>query len=126
MTGVQTCALPIYNLVGPGKPLDTRKFFVSGLELRNDLYFGSGEQRLYNRFGNYLYWGDLMYKLPVYDRTDLVIHFLKSNILDIDLELSLHFAEGSVYNQQILRTTVDIDNIDRRQINRSYRYIWHW
>ena len=97
-----------------------------GLELRNDLYFGSGEQRLYNRFGNYLYWGDLMYKLPVYDRTDLVIHFLKSNILDIDLELSLHFAEGSVYNQQILRTTVDIDNIDRRQIDRSYRYIWHW
>ena len=70
-----------------------------GLELRNDLYFGSGEQRLYNRFGNYLYWGDLMYKLRVYDRTDLVIHFLKSNILDIDLELSLHFADGSVYNQ---------------------------
>ena len=97
-----------------------------GLALKNDLYVGSGEQRLYTRFGNDLYWGDLMYKLPLYDRTDLVIHFFKSNIINIDLELSLHFAMRNVYNQQMLNVSVDIDNFYRRRIDRSYRYIWQW
>lgn len=95
-----------------------------GIAIGNTLYLGSSQQRMYNVFGNYLYWGDLMYKLPFYNRTDLTLHFYKSNILNISLEFSLHFGEGRLYNQQILRSSFNLNNLNGRKLDKSYRYLW--
>lgn len=95
-----------------------------GIAARNILYVGDKQQRLYYTFGNYLYWGDLMYKLPVYNRTDLIVHFYKSNILNVNLELSFHFGEDRLYNQQMLRASFCLDNFENQKLDKSYRYIW--
>lgn len=95
-----------------------------GIGLKNTLYYGNSQQRFYDRYGNHLYWGDLMYKTQMYDRVDLIVHFYKSNILNIKLELSLHFAERHIYNQQILTASFDLDNFRNKNLDKSYKYIW--
>ena len=79
---------------------------------------------MYRQYGNLLYWGDLMYKTNLYDRADLMVYFYKSNILNITLNLSLHFAEGQFYNQQIFTATFDLDNFYNKSLDKSYLYIW--
>ncbi len=95
-----------------------------GIGLKNTLYYGDSQQRMYRQYGNLLYWGDLMYKTNLYDRADLMVYFYKSNILNITLNLSLHFTDGQFYNQQILTATFDLDNFYNKSLDKSYRYIW--
>lgn len=95
-----------------------------GLGLKNTFYYGNSQQKFYSRYGNHLYWGDLMYKTQLYDRVDFIVYFYKSNILNIKLELSLHVAERRIYNQQILTASFDIDNFRNKTLDKSYKYIW--
>lgn len=95
-----------------------------GLELRNSLYFGNPQQKFYSEYGNYLYLGDLMYRTTLYNRTDLLVHFYKSNIINISLDVSLHLLKGQALSCQSLKATFDIDNLTRRHIDKSYRYLW--
>ncbi len=95
-----------------------------GIAFKNTLYLGNPQQRLYRYYRNHLYWGDLMYKHSLYDRTDFIVHFYKSNVLNIKLELSLHFAGGSIGNEQMLSASFNLDNYQKKSINKSYKYLW--
>ncbi len=95
-----------------------------GLEFRNSFYYGDPQQKFYSDYGNHLYWGDLMYRTSLYNRTDLMVHFYKSNIINISLDVSLHLLKGQALSCQSLKATFDIDNLSRRHIDKSYSYIW--
>ena len=95
-----------------------------GLEIRNSLYYGKPQMKFYSTFGNYLYWGDLMYRTDFYNRTDLMVNFYKSNILNISLDVSIHWLDKRLVSCQSLKATIDIDNLSNRKIDKSYRYVW--
>ena len=76
----------------------------------NIFYAGKGMMSYYGDHGNRLYWGDPVYRAGTYDRLDLYIKFLRKERTDIRLTWSLHFMEGSVYNEQMLKVSIDIQN----------------
>lgn len=109
---------------------ETPQAFVSemkveyrGLGLFNSLYVGNKQQKFRNDHGSNLYWGDPFYRLKKYDRADLYINFFKSKVVNLKLICSFHFAESSVYNEQALYASFDLDNFSSKK-EKKYRYIW--
>lgn len=80
------------------------------ISLMNSYYKGDGLFQFYNDHGNDLYWGDAMYRARTYDRSDLCFRFMKNRKINLDLVYSLHFAEGNVYHEQVLKVRVDFNN----------------
>lgn len=76
-------------------------------------YAGEGLMYFYNDHDNELYWGDPVYRAKVYDRTDIYITFLKKQRVNLELTWSLHFLEGALYNEQLLKLKVNLNNLDR-------------
>lgn len=76
----------------------------------NTLYVGKGMMNFYGDHGNRLYWGDPVYRAGTHDRLDMYIKFLRREKTDISLTWSMHFMEGSVYNEQMLKVRIDIEN----------------
>jgi len=74
----------------------------------NTLYVGKGMMNYYGEHGNRLYWGDPVYRAGTYDRLDMYIQLLRKERADIRLTWSMHIMEGSVYNEQILKVSIDI------------------
>jgi hypothetical protein len=84
------------------------------LGLSNSFYAGDGQMKFYRDHGNDLYWGDPVYRARVTDRADIYIAFIKSKYADLEMTYSLHFLEGRVYNEQMLKLKIDISgNIGR-------------
>ena len=77
----------------------------------NTLYIGDGQMTFYNQHSNKLYWGDPIYRAGTYNRSDFYIDFIKSNCVNLNLTYSLHFAEGNVYHEQLLRVKILLDNL---------------
>jgi hypothetical protein len=77
----------------------------------NSFYIGDGLMYFYRNHGNDIYWGDPVYRAKTYNRSDLYLKFLESKYTDIELTYSLHFLEGTVYHEQMLKVKV---NLDRR------------
>lgn len=78
-------------------------------------YVGKGLMSFYNDHDNELYWGDPVYRARISDRTDLFFHFLRRDGLRLDLTWSLHFLEGRVYHEQMLKLWIDLGG--RRKIS---------
>jgi hypothetical protein len=85
-----------------------------GLELYNTLYKGSGQQIFYADHGNELYWGDPMYRTDFYNRTDLSILFYKSDVVNLKMTWSLHFAERTTYHSQLFTASFELDNLKKK------------
>jgi len=94
-----------------------------GLGLFNTLYLGNKQQLFFGDHGNKLYWGDRMYQLKQYNRTDFYICFFKTDAVDVKLTYSLHFAESNVFHSQSLYAKFNLDNLQKKK-QKSYEYIW--
>jgi hypothetical protein len=75
----------------------------------NTLYSGKGLMSFYNDHDINLYWGDPAYRSGFYDRTDIYIRFLRKKNIDMELTWTLHFMEGRVFNEQMLKVKVDLN-----------------
>jgi len=78
--------------------------------LFNTFYAGDGMMNFYEDHNNDLYWGDPVYRAKVYDRLDIYFRFLRKQRVDLRLTWSLHFLEGNIYNEQMLKVRIDINN----------------
>jgi len=81
--------------------------------LFNTLYTGDGMMYFYSSRGNQLYWGDPVYRARMYDRSDFYVSFLQKHSINVDLTFSLHFLEGRVYNEQMLKVIVNLNSLDK-------------
>jgi len=79
--------------------------------ISSTFYAGRGMMYFYEDYGNELYWGDPVYRARVYDRTDIYVRFLRKQNVDLELTWSLHFLEGNVYNEQMLKLRVDLNKL---------------
>lgn len=75
----------------------------------NTFYAGNRLMNFYVDHGNALYWGDPVYRSKLYDRLDLYVKFLRKQGVDLEMTWSLHFLEGHVYNEQMLKLKVSIN-----------------
>jgi hypothetical protein len=78
--------------------------------LFNTFYAGDGMMSFYGDHNSDLYWGDPVYRAKVYDRLDVYFRFLRKQRVDLRLTWSLHFLEGNVYNEQMLKVRIDINS----------------
>jgi hypothetical protein len=97
--------------------LSETKIGYKCVELFNTWYKGGSQQVFYNDFGNELYWGDPIYRSKAYDRLDMKIHFIKTNVVAIQFIYSLHFTERRMYHEQAFYATFDLDNLTSRNHN---------
>jgi len=100
------------------------KVEYKGLGLFNTLYRGGKQQIFYEEHGNALYWGDRFYRAKAYNRADFYINFFKTDVVNLKLTFSLHWAEQAVYNQQSLYASFNLDNLKKRKQAKKYEYIW--
>jgi len=98
------------------------KIEYKGLELYNTYYAGQSQRIFHNDHGSDLYWGDPMYHAKSYNRTDCSILFFKSDAVNIKFTWSLHFAEQTIYHQQLFNASFDLHNMKTGQ--KKYAYIW--
>jgi len=96
-----------------------------GLGVFNTYYRGGSQQIFYNDHANELYWGDPVYRSKEYDRADLYISFIKTNVVNIKMTYSLHFTERMMYHQQMLTATFDLDNFRKKKAEQS-TYLWDY
>lgn len=94
-----------------------------GLELNNSYYRGKGQQTFYAQHGNDLYWGEPLYRSTEYNKLDLILHFFKSNIVNIKFVYSFHFVEKQLFQQQSLYATFKLDNFSKKN-KEKYLYLW--
>ena len=86
----------------------------------NSFYAGDSHMAFYSDHSSELYWGDPFYRANKYNRTDIYIDFMHSDIASLKLIYSLHACENTVYHQQSLRLSVNIGKKDfGRQRNRT-------
>ncbi|NDV47937.1 hypothetical protein D0T49_12875 [Paludibacter sp. 221] len=99
------------------------KIEYKGLGLFNTYYRGGKQQVFYADHANELYWGDKFYRTKEYNRSDLYINFFKTNVVNVKFMYSLHFTEQTLYHEQALYATFDINNFKKKG-NADYEYIW--
>ena len=78
--------------------------------LLNSLYLGQGQQSLYNRHQNRLYWGDPAYRASKYNRADFYVNFIKNRAVNVKLIYTLHFLESKMFHEQALYAVFDLDS----------------
>ena len=81
--------------------------------ISNTFYAGRGMMYFYGEYLNELYWGDPVYRAKVYDRTDIYVKFLRKQNINLELTWSVHFLEGNVYNEQMLKLRVELNKPDK-------------
>ncbi|HUX95649.1 MAG TPA: hypothetical protein VMV47_07945 [Bacteroidales bacterium] len=96
-------------IVNNGLLMETR-FQYKLLGIINTLYIGERQMAFYNDHSNNLYWGDPIYRAGNYNRTDLNISFIRNTKVNLNLTYSLHFAEGNVYHEQMLKASINLNN----------------
>jgi len=82
-----------------------------GIGMFNTYYNGDGLMVFYEDHGSDLYWGDPVYRAGKYNRTDFYISFFRNRQIDMELTYSLHFLEGSIYHEQMLKVKIDLNNL---------------
>lgn len=91
--------------------LSEAKIEFKHVGLFNTFYVGNGQMYYYNDHDNELYWGDPIYRAKIYNRSDFYIDFIKNKSVSTRLIYSLHFAEGTVYHEQALKVSINLNNL---------------
>lgn len=86
--------------------------------ISNTFYAGQGMMHFYSEYMNELYWGDPVYRAKVYDRTDIYLRFLSDHHINLELTWSIHVLEGNIYNEQMLKLKVDLNNLSKNSKSR--------
>ncbi len=76
--------------------------------LFNSFYSGSRLMTFYNGHGTELYWGDPAYRTNLYDRTDLYLRLINSDLVGLELTYSFHFLDHRVYQEQLLKVRINL------------------
>jgi len=103
--------------------LSEAKIEYKGLGLFNTFYKGGAQQIFYGEHGSQLYWGDRFYRTTAYNRTDLYINFFKTNAVNVRFNYSLHFAEQTMYHEQALYASFDVNSL-KKQKEPAREYLW--
>jgi hypothetical protein len=82
--------------------------------LYNTFFTGDGLMQFYNDHGNDLYWGDPVYRARTSDRADIYVDLIKDNKISLEMTYSLHFLEGRIYNEQMLKVRVTLEGWMKR------------
>lgn len=77
--------------------------------LFNSFYRGDELYEFYGDHSNELYWGDPAYRAEIYNRTDFYLRFFDNRTVNAELTYSLHFLEGRVYHEQMLKVRVNLN-----------------
>jgi hypothetical protein len=86
-----------------------------GIGIFDSFYKGESQMKYYGDHSNELYWGDPVYRAKIYNRADLYLNFFHNTIVNLKLVYSLHFVEGKIYHEQLLKITFDLNNSKKRQ-----------
>lgn len=78
----------------------------------NSLYLGAGQMAFYEDQNNDLYLGDPVYRAGNYNRSDFFVNFIRNDKINVRLTYSLHFAESNVYHEQMLKVSVNLNNLN--------------
>lgn len=81
-----------------------------GVGIFNSFYKGASQMAFYNDHSNELYWGDPIYRAKTYNRSDLYINFIHNKVVNLKLVYSLHFVENTMYHEQSLKATFNLNN----------------
>jgi hypothetical protein len=100
------------------------KIEYKGLGAFNTYYKGDGQQVYYGDRGSELYWGDPAFRSKEYDRMDLYVCFINTNVVRLKFIYSLHFMENRLYHEQAFYATFDLSNLKNRTPQKKYRYLW--
>ncbi|MDR1730061.1 MAG: hypothetical protein LBR52_05300 [Prevotellaceae bacterium] len=99
------------------------KVEYKGLGLFNSYYRGGRQQVFYGDHSNEVYWGDPFYRSTEYNRTDLYIKFIETEVVRLKFTCSFHLVEKAVYHEQLFTATFDLDNFSMKK-EKNYEYIW--
>jgi len=99
------------------------KVEYKGLGLFSTYYKGGGQKVFYDDHGSNVYWGDPFYRSTEYNRSDLYVNFIKTDVVNLKFTYSLHFVEKNIYHEQLFTATFDLDNF-RKKREKNYEYIW--
>jgi len=99
------------------------KVEYKGLAVTNTFYKGQSRHIFRNDHGSELYWGDPMYGATSYNRTDCSILFYKSDVVNISMTWSFHFAEQTMYHQQLFNASFELSNLISPN-GKKYSYLW--
>jgi hypothetical protein len=77
----------------------------------NTFFTGSGLMYFYEVHDNELYWGDPFYRTHTYNRSDFYLNFIKNDVVNARFIYSLHFTESTMYHQQVLKVSFNMNNI---------------
>jgi hypothetical protein len=105
------------------------KMEYKGLGLFNTYYKGGRQQVFYGDHGNNLYWGDPFYRSTEYNRADLYVNFIKTDVVSLKFTWSLHFVEKTMYHEQLFSAAFDLDNFrakTKRDPNHHERIWDNW
>jgi hypothetical protein len=78
--------------------------------LFNTFYKGNGQMNFYKDHRNDLYWGDPVYRAKTYNRSDIYLNFISNKVVSTKLIYSLHFLENTIYHEQSLKVSFNINN----------------
>jgi len=90
--------------------LSEAKIEYKWIGLFNTFYCGNGQMYYYKDHNNELYWGDPFYRAKIYNRSDFYIKFIENKVVNINLVYSLHFAENTMYHEQLLKVSFCLNN----------------
>ena len=93
-----------------GMVLEARAEYKS-IGIYDTFYNGEGLMYFYGDHGNEIYWGDPVYRAKNYNRTDIYISLFRERSVNIRLSWSLHFLESRIYNEQLVKVTIDLNNL---------------
>ncbi len=97
-------------LINNGMLIETRIGYKI-IGIFNSFYLGEGQMSFYDDHSNKLYWGDPIYRAGNYNRSDIYINFIRNKKVNLNLTYSLHFAEGRMYHEQMLKASVNLNNL---------------
>ncbi|HBQ82865.1 MAG: hypothetical protein A2X04_14605 [Bacteroidetes bacterium GWF2_41_9] len=98
-------------IINNGLLIETRLGYKY-LGIFNAFYIGRGQMTFYEDHNNELYWGDPIYRAGNYNRSDFFINFIRNSKVNVKLTYSLHLAESRVYHEQLLKVSVNINNLN--------------
>lgn len=94
-----------------------------GVGTKNSLYVGDSKMRLYDKFGDQLYWGSQFLRGKSYLKSEWYVKIIENSTVNVNFNFNMHFSERKVHLQQVLSVTASIGNIKPRQ-KRDTSYPW--
>jgi hypothetical protein len=83
----------------------------------NTFFIGKEHMYFYEKHNKELYWGDPFYRANTYNRSDVYLDFIETDMVNARIIYSLHFTERTMYHQQALKVSVNLNNIKRQNWN---------